>query len=376
MQAEENKIKTYLEQTARAVRDVPRQPLHDILIMLQTARHAERRLFTLGNGGSGSTAGLLASELLYAGEPPLRTMCLSESAGGLLSGVARAGYEQVFALPLRRLGQAGDVLLALSGSGNSPNALAAVQAARGLGMHTAALAGFAGGKLNGQADVCLVAPSQNMMQIEDVFAVIGSALAAALSQPQANPDAVMDTYLNASAKMIAALPDVELQQAATLLRQAQQERRRVFCLADGAGIFFATHMVNDLIKYTLRPDLPRMQAICLADNESAMTAFANDVGSHAVFAEPLRSLAQPGDLALFYVLDGTDAGLTGAAQAVGELGLSSIVLAGGQPGEPGKTANVLVQAPAAGSRWLGLDAFAVFGHALAVGMMQSGGFIG
>jgi phosphoheptose isomerase len=188
-------------------------------------------------------------------------------------------------------------------------------------MHSAALTGFAGGKLNGQADVCLVVPSQNMMQIEDVFAVMGSALTAALSQPQINSNVVMDAYLNASAEMIANLPAAELQEAAELLHRAQLERQRTFCLADGAGIFFATHMVNDLIKATLRPELPRMQAICLADNESAMTAFANDVGSHAVFAEPLRSLAQPGDLALFYVLDGADAGLAGAAQAVGELGM-------------------------------------------------------
>ena len=172
MQSEENYIKSYLEQTARAVHDMPRQPLHDINNMLQTARQAERRLFTLGNGGSGSTAGLLASELLYAGEPPLRTMCLSEGAGSLLSGVARAGYEQVFALPLRRLGQAGDVLLALSGSGNSPNVLRAMETAAAMGLTRIGLTGRDGGKLAPLCDVAVIVPTESMQIIEDAHLVI------------------------------------------------------------------------------------------------------------------------------------------------------------------------------------------------------------
>ncbi len=72
-------------------------------------------------------------------------------------------------------------------------------------------------------------------------------------------------------------------------------------------------------------------------------------------AEPLRSLGAAGQtLALFYVLDGADAGLAGAAQAaLGELGMHSIVLAAGSPVSRPKPPMMLAQAPAAGSRWLG-----------------------
>ena len=82
------------------------------------------------------------------------------------------GYDVVFAEQLRNLGQSGDVLLAISGSGNSPNILAAVRIAREIGMEVIAWTGFGGGELAGVADMAIVADSHHMGRVEDVHTIL------------------------------------------------------------------------------------------------------------------------------------------------------------------------------------------------------------
>jgi len=82
------------------------------------------------------------------------------------------GYENVFAPQVECWGEAGDLLIAISGSGNSPNVLKAVAAARQRGVATFGLSGFAGGQLAKDADTCIVVPSDSMQQIEDVHLII------------------------------------------------------------------------------------------------------------------------------------------------------------------------------------------------------------
>jgi D-sedoheptulose 7-phosphate isomerase len=82
------------------------------------------------------------------------------------------GYEVIFAEQLRNLGQPGDVLLAISGSGNSPNILEAVKVAREIGIEVIGWTGFGGGKLAGLSDLAIVADSHHMGRVEDVHTIL------------------------------------------------------------------------------------------------------------------------------------------------------------------------------------------------------------
>jgi D-sedoheptulose 7-phosphate isomerase len=86
------------------------------------------------------------------------------------------GFDQIFARQVEALGQAGDVLIAISTSGNSPNVLRAVEQARELGMKTLGLAGHDGGALVAATDLCLVAPHHVTARIQELHITIGHIL--------------------------------------------------------------------------------------------------------------------------------------------------------------------------------------------------------
>lgn len=111
------------------------------------------RLYLAGNGGSAADAQHFAAELVNRFEierPGLPAIALTTDSSALTSIANDYAFEQVFARQVRALGRPGDVLLAISTSGNSPNVMMAIQAARELGLITVALTGRDGGRLAGQ----------------------------------------------------------------------------------------------------------------------------------------------------------------------------------------------------------------------------------
>jgi D-sedoheptulose 7-phosphate isomerase len=135
------------------------------------------QLFLCGNGGSAATASHLANDLgkgaSYGRQGPrFRVIALTDNVPWITALANDVGYDVVFAEQLRNLGQSGDVLLAISGSGNSPNILAAVRIAREIGMEVIAWTGFGGGELAGVADMAIVADSHHMGRVEDVHTIL------------------------------------------------------------------------------------------------------------------------------------------------------------------------------------------------------------
>ncbi len=160
-----------------------RLPLGDIDGVVATVRRAwaeGRTVFLIGNGGSAATASHLACDLgkglAAPGRPRMRAIALTDNVPLMTAYANDVSYERIFAEQLASLVQAGDVVLAISGSGNSPNVLAAVELANERGATTVGLTGFQGGKLSGLAHQCVVVPSENMQQIEDAHMVIAHAL--------------------------------------------------------------------------------------------------------------------------------------------------------------------------------------------------------
>lgn len=110
----------------------------------------------------------------------LKVISLSDNMPMLSAYANDEGYDQVFSQSIFSLGEPGDLAIAISGSGNSPNVLNAVLAAREIGMKTAGLTGFEGGKLKDLVDICVVVPSNRMEMIEDLHMIIDHLLTIAL----------------------------------------------------------------------------------------------------------------------------------------------------------------------------------------------------
>lgn len=183
---DETTIETYLAALGRTLAALPRAPLLRILATLRQARGEGRRVFIFGNGGSAATGSHMACDFgkntVVDGRPRLRVIALNDNMPTFSAYANDEGYDRVFAEPLRTLAEPGDVAIAISGSGNSPNVLRAVEVARELGLTAIGLTGFAGGKLAGLVDLCLVVPSHSMEQIEDVHMVVDHVLTIALRE--------------------------------------------------------------------------------------------------------------------------------------------------------------------------------------------------
>ncbi|MCX6030985.1 MAG: SIS domain-containing protein [Chloroflexi bacterium] len=179
-------IETYLAGLGRTLTALPREPLLQILATLRQARTEGRRVFIFGNGGSAATGSHMACDFgkntVRGGRPRLRVIALNDNMPTFSAYANDEGYDRVFAEPLATLAEAGDVAIAISGSGNSPNVLRAVEVGRGLGLTTIGLTGFAGGKLVNLVDICLVVPSDSMEQVEDAHMVIDHVLTVALRE--------------------------------------------------------------------------------------------------------------------------------------------------------------------------------------------------
>ncbi|MEX2239463.1 MAG: phosphoheptose isomerase [Burkholderiales bacterium] len=132
------------------------------------------KVLACGNGGSAADAQHFAAELVNRFErerPPLAAVSLAADSSNLTSIANDYGYEQVFEKQVRALGRKGDVLLAISTSGNSPSVVRAMAAARELGLVTVALTGRGGGKLGaalGAGDVHVCVPHERTMRIQEV----------------------------------------------------------------------------------------------------------------------------------------------------------------------------------------------------------------
>jgi D-sedoheptulose 7-phosphate isomerase len=143
---------------------------------MQEARSAGRTIYTCGNGGSASTASHLACDLVkgasYCRTERFRVLALTDAAPTLSAYANDVGYEAVFVEQLKNFVCAGDILIAISGSGNSPNVLHAVEHAQSVGCRTIGLSGRDGGKLGKMVDLNLLVPVQHMGLIEDLHLIL------------------------------------------------------------------------------------------------------------------------------------------------------------------------------------------------------------
>jgi D-sedoheptulose 7-phosphate isomerase len=144
--------------------------------ILAAARDSGRTIFVCGNGGSASTASHFACDMVkgasFERESRFRILSLTDSMPTITAYSNDVHYECIFAEQLRNFAQPGDVLMAISGSGNSPNVVKAMEYARSIGCRTIALTGRGGGKLGPLADLEIRVGETHMGRIEDGHMVV------------------------------------------------------------------------------------------------------------------------------------------------------------------------------------------------------------
>jgi D-sedoheptulose 7-phosphate isomerase len=171
----EKYIQEVIETLERMKDDFPKKA-EEIIAILLAARESGKRIYICGNGGSASTASHMASDLnKTAGRKDawgFRAVSLADNIPVMLAWANDASYEDIFVEQLRNHLESGDVVIGISGSGNSANVLKAIEHANNEGAVTIGLSGFQGGKLAKLAQKSYVVPNNCMMQIEDVHLLI------------------------------------------------------------------------------------------------------------------------------------------------------------------------------------------------------------
>ncbi len=169
-------VGSYLSQISEVLRRLPSERLEQVIRRLEEARWKGQAIFTCGNGGSAATSIHFASDLakgaLVKNKPAIKVKSLCENVALLTAWANDASYDDVFTQSLIPWIKAGDVLIAISGSGNSRNVLNAVNLAKTENATTIGFTGFDGGKLKDMVDICIIVPSYSMEQIEDIHMLL------------------------------------------------------------------------------------------------------------------------------------------------------------------------------------------------------------
>jgi D-sedoheptulose 7-phosphate isomerase len=147
--------------------------------LITGALRAGGKILLFGNGGSAADATHLAAELVgrfRLDRAPLPALSLSDNASSVTAIGNDFGYEEVFARQVRAFGRPGDVAIGISTSGNSPNVVAGLAAARELGLHAAALTGRSGGLVCLESDACLCMPADETARVQECYLLVGHIL--------------------------------------------------------------------------------------------------------------------------------------------------------------------------------------------------------
>jgi D-sedoheptulose 7-phosphate isomerase len=166
----------YKSELLKALEAIDLSRVEQAIEWFREARAAGRQIFVCGNGGSAATASHFVTDLLkgasYNRPARFRILALTDSLPTISAYANDLSYECVFVEQLKNFAQPGDLVMGISGSGNSPNVLRAVEYGNAIGCRTLALTGRDGGALGPMAQLHIPVPVQHMGRIEDAHMVI------------------------------------------------------------------------------------------------------------------------------------------------------------------------------------------------------------
>ena len=169
-------LEAYIDRLKTTLDKISREEINGFLNLLVDALEAGRNVFTLGNGGSAATASHMAVDfnkgLSWGKARRFRFLCLSDNLPTLTAYANDVSYEDVFVEPLKNFLESGDLVIAISGSGNSRNVIKAVEYANARGAVTVGLTGYDGGLLKKTARHGVHIPIRDMQVTEDLHMVL------------------------------------------------------------------------------------------------------------------------------------------------------------------------------------------------------------
>jgi D-sedoheptulose 7-phosphate isomerase len=164
-------VQDYKSRLFAALDTIPLDKVEQAIVWLEEARDQGRRVFICGNGGSAASASHIVCDMVkgasYQRDKKFKMMALNDSLSTLTAYSNDVGYEVVFVEPLKNFGEPGDILIAVSGSGNSPNVLRAIEWANENGLKTIGLTGRDGGRLGPMSQLEIRVADPHMGRIED-----------------------------------------------------------------------------------------------------------------------------------------------------------------------------------------------------------------
>jgi phosphoheptose isomerase len=194
------------------------------------------KVLLVGNGGSAADAQHIAAELVgrfVMERAPLPALALTVDSSILTSVANDYGYEHIFSRQVRALGVTGDLLIAITTSGRSPNVMRAIDAAREKGMHVVGLTGGSGKSMAAMCDVCVVVPSTETARIQEIHITVGHLLCEAV-------DAIL--HAPGPRTSLPAGKIVDLETLVALRERFRREGRTVVWTNGAFDVFHAGHL--------------------------------------------------------------------------------------------------------------------------------------
>lgn len=176
MQNYEEQIKNYIEMEKDVLSNLSAESISRVMNILEDARLKGKRIFICGNGGSASTAAHFECDfnkgVSYDQQIKYDFECLSDNVPMMMAIANDISYDDIFVVPLRNKLKTGDIVIGISGSGNSENVVRAIAYGNEIGAETIALVGYDGGRLKDIAKYHIHVNVNNMQIVEDVHLVL------------------------------------------------------------------------------------------------------------------------------------------------------------------------------------------------------------
>lgn len=168
-------IKQYIELEIQILKKLDIDKINAALNLLDETRKNKGRIYICGNGGSAATASHFQNDfnkgISEYIDIPFRFHCLNDNIATIMAIANDIGFEEVFRFQLKNNLEVNDILIAISGSGNSHNIINAVEYAKECGCKVIGLTGFSGGKLKELSDISLHVPVNSMQVTEDIHMI-------------------------------------------------------------------------------------------------------------------------------------------------------------------------------------------------------------
>lgn len=171
-----NEIRQYIELEKQVLDSLSVTDISTVMNVLENARLSKKRIFICGNGGSASTASHLECDfnkgISYDQKIKYDIECLSDNVSMMMAIANDIGYEDIFIVPLKNKLKSGDIVIGISGSGNSENVVRAFEYANRLHAETIAFTGYSGGRLKELAKYNIHVAIDNMQITEDIHLIL------------------------------------------------------------------------------------------------------------------------------------------------------------------------------------------------------------